>query len=233
MPKEAWNTDPDISITPEQWIRPYKYDYEGIPYNGRNLTTDDIMADLTIYNTRVLNMQAGNDTYTYPRLKGTQFEDPTVRAMHFYSQYSLPTYRIDFPNPLYYKIIIKINPCLGRTNQQCCDGKNQDVCGDHPSISSGQGIPIAWFMTGYVVQCSPLFDATGNCGTYMEIHEPNNETILEQAQITKSISNGFTMQFISTANLCAGMYELWMVVRTRNGSILQHVKPFYSEYPSC
>ena len=41
------------------------------------------------------------------------------------------------------------------------------------------------------------------------------------------------MQTISTSKICAGMYELWMVVRTRNGSILQHVKPFYSEYPSC
>ena len=94
------------------------------------------------------------------------------------------------------------------------------MCADNPSISSGQDLPIAWFQTGYVVQCSSLFNAAGQCGTYIEIHQPNNETILEQIQILKNISNGFTMEFISTAKLCAGMYELWMVVRARNGSIL-------------
>ncbi len=69
-----------------------------------------------IYNDKILNRSAQNDTYTYPNLNGTEFEDPSIRAMHFYSQYGLPTYRIDFPNPLYYKIVIKINPCLGRAN---------------------------------------------------------------------------------------------------------------------
>ena len=88
-------------------------------------------------------------------------------------------------------------------------------------------------MTGYVAMCSDLFKEKGSCGTYIEIHKPNDEASLEERLIEKQISNGFTTEFISTKNLCAGKYELWLVVRTRNGSILQHVKPFYSEYPPC
>ena len=105
-------------------VRKYNFQYQGIPYLDRNLTSDDIVADLQIYFDTVLSSQAGNDTYPYPRLQGTQFQDPSIRAMYFYSILGLPTYRIDFPNPQYYKIAIKINPCLGRVNDLCCDGTN-------------------------------------------------------------------------------------------------------------
>ena len=87
--------------------------------------------------------------------------------------------------------------------------------------------------TGYVMQCSSTYSLTNQCGTYIEIHKPYNESIVEELRITKTISSGFTTEFISTKNLCAGRYEFWLVLRTRNGSILQHVKPFYSEYPAC
>jgi hypothetical protein len=154
--------------------------------------------------------------------------------MYFYREKRLKTYRIDFPNPMKYKIVLKVDPCRSKgDNDLCCDGTNEAVCDDFPNISSGQDIAVAWMMTGYVVTCSDLFKEKGTCGTYIEIHKPYNETILEELLITKQISNGFTTEFISTKNLCAGRYEFWIVVRTRNGSILQHVKPFYSEYPSC
>lgn len=45
--------------------------------------------------------------------------------------------------------------------------------------------------------------------------------------------SGFNTQYISTKNLCTGRYEFWVVVRTRTGRYLQHVKPFFSRYPSC
>ncbi len=52
-------------------------------------------------------------------------------------------------------------------------------------------------------------------------------------ELTKEFTNGFSTEFISTKNLCSGMYEFWFVLRTRNGKTLQHVKPFYSKSPSC
>jgi hypothetical protein len=141
--------------------------------------------------------------------------------MYFYRERKLKVYRIDFPNPQYYKISLKIDPCRNKgDNDLCCDGTNEAVCEDNPNISAGQDVSVAWFMTGYVVKCSDLFEEKRTCGTYIEIHRPNDETVLEEKLITKQISNGFTTEFISTKNICSGRYEMWLVVRTRNGSIL-------------
>ena len=51
--------------------------------------------------------------------------------------------------------------------------------------------------------------------------------------ISATFASGLKTEFISTKNLCAGRYEFWFVVRSMNGSTLQYVKPFFSEYPSC
>ena len=153
--------------------------------------------------------------------------------MYFYRTNGLQTYRMDFLNPQYYKINIKVNPCVNKTSDQCCQGANEAVCEDNTNVTAGTDVGIAWFMTGYVMQCSPLFTQRGSCGTYLEIHKPNNETIVEELMITTFIANGFNTEFMSSRNLCAGRYEIWLVVRSRNGSILQHVKPFYNDYPTC
>ncbi len=129
---------------------------------------------------------------------------------------------------------MKVDPCRNKgENDLCCDGSNEAVCEDNTSIVSGTDIGVAWLMSGYLLTCSAVYEDTGRCGTYIEIHQPNNETIVEELKITKQIASGFSTEFISTKNLCAGRYEFWMVLRTRNGSIVQHVKPFYSEYPDC
>lgn len=215
-------------------VRKYKFSYPLVIYEGRQLTDADVLYDINIYFKKILNNEAGNDTYTYPRLIGTDWENPSIRAMFFYRERKLNQYKIDFPNPQYFKISLKVDPCRNKgDNDLCCDGTNEAVCEDNPNISAGQDVSVAWMMTGYVVTCSDLFSEKGTCGTYIEIHKPNNETVLEEKLITKQISNGFTTEFISTKNLCSGRYELWLVIRNRNGSILQHVKPFYSEYPPC
>jgi hypothetical protein len=60
----------------------------------------------------------------------------------------------------------------------------------------------------------------GQCGTYIEIHKPNNPEIEDFYEITTSYSSGFKTEFLSTKNLCAGRYEFWLVIRSRNGSTL-------------
>lgn len=88
-------------------------------------------------------------------------------------------------------------------------------------------------MSGFVVQCSVDYNKLGNCGTYIEIHKPNDPEILDYTQIKITYMSGFNMQYIPTKFLCTGRYEFWVVVRSRNGSTLQYVKPFFSRYPSC
>ena len=88
-----------MGIQPNDLNRKFKLSYPLVIYDGHNLTDAEIQADLNIYFTKILNTEAGNDTYTYPKLKGTEFENPSIRAMYFYRQRKLKNYRIDFPNP--------------------------------------------------------------------------------------------------------------------------------------
>ena len=92
---------------------------------------------------------------------------------------------------------------------------------------------MAWFTNGFVMRCSERYEEIRVCGTYIEIHKPGNPQIEEAYMLTKTFESGFSTEFISTKNLCAGRYEFWWVLRSRNGSTLQYVKPFFSIYPSC
>lgn len=154
--------------------------------------------------------------------------------MWFYNNYNPKGYYVDMPNPYYFKIMMKVDPCRNKgVTDLCCDGTNEAVCEDNTVITSGTDIGLAWFISGFVMRCEETFRDLGLCGTYIEIHKPNSHKIEEELEITATISSGFKTEFISTKNLCAGRYEFWLVVRNRNGSFIQHVKPFFSIYPSC
>ena len=147
-------------------------------YNTKNGSWEHLWPHINHYFQINLLYQAGNDTYDYSPLQGTDFETPEERAMYFYTKYKPRKYQIDFPSPNFYKIIMKVDPCKYVGNSDlCCDGTNEAVCGDNPSITSGTDIGVAWLTTGYVMQCSSTFNALGNCGTFIEIHKPNNASI--------------------------------------------------------
>ena len=130
--------------------------------------------------------------------------------------------------------MMRVDPCRQNgINDLCCDGSNEAVCEDNTIINSGTDIGIAWFVNGYILHCDERYKELLVCGTYIEIHKPNDPTIEDALEISKTYSSGFSTEFISTKSLCAGRYEFWYVVRQRNGSTLQYVKPFFSIYPSC
>ena len=158
-------------IRPEDMIRKFRTNYSFISW-------DTLKVDLDHYFKITLEGYAGNDTYEYKLLNNTDFATPEQRAMYFYKVMKLSMYKVDFPNPTYFKIIMKVDPCRGKglNNDLCCDDSNEAVCEDNTSIVSGTDIGVAWLMTGYVMQCSELYKDTGTCGTYIEIHKPNNET---------------------------------------------------------
>ena len=130
--------------------------------------------------------------------------------------------------------MMRVDPCrLNGITDLCCDGSNESVCEDNTVINSGTDIGIAWFINGFVMHCSDKYSELEICGTFIEIHKPNDPKIEEALMVSKKYSSGFSTEFISTKNLCAGRYEFWWVIRSRNGSTLQYVKPFFSIYPSC
>jgi hypothetical protein len=116
---------------------------------------------------------------------------------------------------------MKVDPCRKYgINDLCCNGSNESVCEDNTTITSGADIGVAWFVNGMIMQCSIQYTERALCGTYIEIHKPNSPKIEEELMIQKTYSDGYSTEFISTKNLCAGRYEFWFVIRSRNGSTL-------------
>jgi len=159
--------------------------------------------------------------------------------MYYYNINPPDTYRVEFPNPAVYEIRMKLNPCKNRTSDLCWDGTNEAPCGDNTVFESGQDLVVAWFTNGYIFQCHDIFSdftseivSSYGCGTFIEIHRPADSRVIEYISIYQLFRSGYSTEFISTKKLCAGRYELWFVIRSRNGRIMQHVKPFYSIEPS-
>lgn len=184
-------------------------------------TIEEIRADLQIYFDKQLNNHADQDLYAYDKLKGTDFETDEQRAAYFYIMNPPKGYYVDFPNPRYIKIMLRVDPCrINGVNDLCCDQSNEAVCEDNTVIISGTDIGVAWFVNGFILRCSDKYRELEICGTFIEIHKPNDPHIEDAYMVTKTISSGFSTEFISTKNLCAGRYEFWWVVRTLNGSTL-------------
>ena len=53
---------------------------------------------------------------------------------------------------------MKVNPCADKSNDLCCDGSSESVCEDNTMITSGADIALAWFLNGFALKCSTLYD---------------------------------------------------------------------------
>lgn len=138
-----------------------------------------MLEDLIYYFHIQLVNYAHIDKYDYPGLIGTEFETPEIRAQYFYLHNKPEGYKVDFPSPEYFRILMRVDPCVGKSSATCCQESAQDVCEDNTTIISGKDVPIAWFVGGFIVQCSSEYSKRGQCGTYIEIHRPNNPKIEE------------------------------------------------------
>ena len=136
---------------------------------------------MEVYKQKQFNFEADQDTYDYSALKGTDYDDNEKRAAWFYTMYPPKGYYVDFPNPQYIKIKMKVDPCRKfGINDLCCNGSNESVCEDNTIITSGADIGVAWFVNGFIMQCSIQYTERALCGTYIEIHKPNSPQIEEE-----------------------------------------------------
>ena len=87
--------------------------------------------------------------------------------------------------------MLKVDPCSTKKNKLCCSNSGADVCEDNKIIVSGRDLPVGWFMSGFVVQCSKDWSKLGECGTYIEIHKPNDPRVLDQVQLLEDYYDGF------------------------------------------
>ena len=60
------------------------------------------------------------DDYEYKALGGTEFEEETVRAAYFYRHFKPEGYKVDIPADIYYRIMLRVDPCANKRNPLCC-----------------------------------------------------------------------------------------------------------------
>ncbi|CAD8111174.1 unnamed protein product [Paramecium sonneborni] len=111
--------------------------------------------------------------------------------------------------PDYFQISMKISGC-----EKC----------DSPYIEGGPDMIIELNYTLYIVKCDQIWELHGICGTYLEVHKPLNKDIIYEQQIK---GKGTLRTQMLTKQLQSGRYEIWVVVRSKIGSVIQYVKSFY------
>ncbi|GLE04992.1 hypothetical protein PINS_up013976 [Pythium insidiosum] len=101
-------------------------------------------------------------------------------------------------------------------------------------------VAVAYMQTAYITQCYGSFALDNHCGTFLELHEPNNEIILSQTRLLGEYPSGFRtttlplfFQGDSTRTICRGDYEIWWVQRTKYNFIVQKKKKFRVVNPEC
>ena len=142
--------------------------------------------------------------------------------------------------PLYYQIDIRINPCenqalTGGRGDKCCSMTGSVDCQDSTSgIVAGPDMQIGYIQNAHISTCANTdFADDPNCGTYIEIHRSGqNPSVLADVKLANQ-DGAYETVYISTEQLCTGMYELWWVVRTRSGPYVQFKKNFQVTYPNC
>jgi len=164
-----------FELSPDDLLRRFRFEKE-VQVNETYsyvVTKEQTMELLDKYVEINLRDSADMDPTDYSILKGTDFQTEEARAAYYCNLHPPIGYYVDFPNPRYIKIKMLVDPCRSKSNDLCCDGSSESVCEDNTRITSGTDIGLAWFVNGYILQCSQLYRDQGICGTYIEIHKPN------------------------------------------------------------
>eukprot|EP01029_Cantina_marsupialis_P023060 TRINITY_DN5694_c0_g1_i1.p1 TRINITY_DN5694_c0_g1~~TRINITY_DN5694_c0_g1_i1.p1 ORF type:complete len:337 (-),score=45.82 TRINITY_DN5694_c0_g1_i1:163-1173(-) len=101
-------------------------------------------------------------------------------------------------------------------------------------------VEIGFSQSAYIVQCGGAYLSDNHCGTFLEVHESANPSIINEQRLVGQYTSGFRKSYIKTTwsdhedrVLCRGTYELWWVQRTRHNFVVEKVKQFEVTDPEC
>lgn len=99
---------------------------------------------------------------------------------------------------------------------------------------------VGYAQTAFIAECGGEFRLSGRCGTFLEIHLPDDEEILSEVHVAGGLHTGFRLAAIPlnykkepNRLLCRGQYELWWVQRTRWNFQIEFKKKFQIVEPAC
>lgn len=132
-----------------------------------------------------------------------------------------------------------------RTFPVCWD-RNESVSALDPCRAPLDGrelehcVALGYSQTALIIECNNHFKNDPHCGTFLEIHRPEDEEILAATKLRGQIFSGYRMTLISLTYkgrldrlLCRGEHELWWVQRTRYNFRVEMKKKFYISAPAC
>jgi hypothetical protein len=158
----------------------------------------------------------------------------TILMLYINYYYLLTKYKVDPPDFTEQEILFFINFCpVIYDKEGCVENFNETSSVSNYNVSGGSDILFAISIEDYTVSCQVEFVLADQCGTFLEIHRPFDERIIEDQPLLSMEPGEFYYDYIETKNLCAGKYELWLVYRTLIGPIIQYIYPFFSIGPSC
>lgn len=86
-------------------------------------------------------------------------------------------------------------------------------------VSNPRCVSVAYTQTAYVMQCGGPYSLDGHCGTFLELHAPNDTRILAQTRLLSGYPNGYrttTLPLFYQGDkervVCRGKYEIWYAV---------------------
>jgi hypothetical protein len=117
---------------------------------------------------------------------------------------------------------------ISATPVSCVDGKG---------VKREHCVTVGYSINNYLFQCSDGFDPV-KCGTWLEIHIPNDERVVAERQLPGGFVVGYqvidlplTYKFSPHRVICAGDYEIWWVQRTPSKKMIQYRKKFRVIWP--
>ena len=113
------------------------------------------------------------------------------------------------------------------------------TCIDGHGVKRKHCITVGYSINNYLFQCADGYDPV-RCGTWLEIHIPEDERIVAERQLPGGYAVGYqvidmplTYKFSANRVICAGDYEIWWVQRTPSRKMIQYRKKFRVMWPPC
>lgn len=113
-------------------------------------------------------------------------------------------------------------------------------CTDGYGVSRRHCYTVGYTQNAWIMECSGEYANDPKCGTWLEVHIPNDERIVSERKLPGGMLDGYrvidlplTYKGAADRVICAGDYEVWWVQRTPSKKIVHYQKPFRVRHPPC
>ena len=121
----------------------------------------------------------------------------------------LSSYKFDPPNFSEQMIKFYINFCKTIYDLDgCISNFNETTSISAFNVTGGKDILFGINVQKYTISCNVVYALAQDCGTFIEIHRPFDERIIEQNSVNYTEPGQYYFDYLTTKNLCAGKYEV-------------------------